>query len=66
MVITDIESGFLSREASGRFQLSTASRRTLQQPATLGEADHLLIDLQNARARAQALVAVHRVFNSIN
>jgi len=61
MVITDIDSAYRSREASGRFEVAPAARRT-QPPAP--PANWLLIDLQNARNRAQALVAARRIRNT--
>lgn len=61
MVITDIDSAHRSREASGRFEVAPAARRTLPPAPSI---HWLLIDVQNARNRAQAIVAARRIRNT--
>ncbi|WP_153146448.1 hypothetical protein [Dechloromonas sp. H13] len=61
MVITDIDSAYRSREASGRFEVApTSSRRQPAPPAI----DWLRIDVQAARNRAQAITAARRILNA--
>ncbi len=60
MVITDIDSAHRSREASGRFEVAPAARRT---PPPAPPTNWLHVDLQNARERALAVTSARRILN---
>ena len=63
MVITDIDTQYLSREASGRFQVTLATRPAgaLHHPA-----EQKPIDLQSARNQVQAITAARHVLRTLH